>query len=381
MRHIARTITLAAISAAAIAVPAAAASNHHGRSDHRRGHAGAVFVQTDATSGNAILSYRRSADGALTFVGRVATGGNGGTAGGATADPLASQGSLVSAADGSALLAVNAGSNSVSVFGVHGADLTLRQTIASGGLFPDSIAVHGDLVYVLNAGGDGSVSGFRLDDGRLRPITAGTRTLGLGNTVVPNFLTSPGQVAFTPDGRQLVVTTKLSTNSIDVFGVGRHGRLSATATATPSATPVPFALAFGPNGELVVAEAGAGTVSTYALGRDGSAHVIGSQADTQAAVCWIVQAHGYFYVSNAGSANVSAYRLSSSGAPQLIGIAGATDPGTTDSVAADHGRFIYVESGGSGTVDGFSVTADGTLTKVVSLTGLPTGIEGIAAIG
>lgn len=380
MRHIARTIVLAAAATATVAAPALADHGHHGHHD-RHDRAAAVFVQTDASSGNAILSYRRGADGTLTFAGSAATGGNGGTAQGASADPLASQGSLQTADGGRLLLAVNAGSNSVSVLRVHGTHLTLRQTIASGGLFPTSIAVHDDLVYVLNAGGDGAVAGFRLDDGRLRPITDGVRTLGLGNTPVPNFLKSPGQVGVTPDGRQVVVTTKLSTNSLDVFGIGRGGRLSGAPTVTPSATPVPFAFEFGPDGELVVAEAGASTVSTYTLAGDGSAHLIGSHADAQAALCWIVQARGFFYVSNAGSANVSAYSLTNAGAPQLVGIAATTEPGTTDSAAADHGRFIYVESGGSGTVDGFAVAADGTLTKVAALTGLPTGIEGIATVG
>ncbi len=88
-----------------------------------------------------------------------------------------------------------------------------------------------------------------------------------------------------------------------------------------------------------------------------------------------------FFVSNAGSANISAYRLNPLGAPQLIGIAGTAGAGTTDSAAAGHGRFLYVESGGGGTVDAFSVAGDGARTKVGTVSVLPTGIEGIATTG
>ena len=57
---------------------------------------------------------------------------------------------------GHVLLAVNAGSNTLSLFRVaRGDKLLLKQVVASGGEFPVSIAVRGDLVYVLNAGVEG----------------------------------------------------------------------------------------------------------------------------------------------------------------------------------------------------------------------------------
>ncbi|MFC3499753.1 hypothetical protein ACFOOK_01890 [Micromonospora krabiensis] len=40
----------------------------------------------------------------------------------------------------------------------------------SGGLLPVSLDVRDDLVYVLNAGGEGSVQCFELHKGRLSPI-------------------------------------------------------------------------------------------------------------------------------------------------------------------------------------------------------------------
>src|SRR5262249_36948282 len=154
------------------------------------------------------------------------------------------------------LFAVNAGSDSVSTFRVDGDTLSLANVVPSGGQFPASIAVHHDLVYVLDAGGAGTVQGFRIGAGGVTPIAGSTRTLGLANTNPPNFLMSPGQVGFTPDGSELLVTTKASTSSIDVFRVELNGTLSSTFVANPSATPVPFAFTFA-RGRLVSGEPGA----------------------------------------------------------------------------------------------------------------------------
>ena len=80
-----------------------------------------VFVQTNEPSGNHVVVYDRGGDGRLTRAGTYATGGNGGVAQpGTESDHLASQGSLVYDAGHRLLIAVNAGSDSVSAFGDHG---------------------------------------------------------------------------------------------------------------------------------------------------------------------------------------------------------------------------------------------------------------------
>src|SRR5262249_57508070 len=103
------------------------------------------------------------------------------------------------------------------------------------------------------------------------------------------FLTAAGQVGFTPDGRELLVTTKASGSTIDVFQVAPNGRLSATPVANPSATPVPFAFTFAPAGRLAVGEAGASSVSTYAVQQPGTLTGARSQPDGQVALCWIAR--------------------------------------------------------------------------------------------
>lgn len=341
-----------------------------------------VFVQTDDPAGNQIVAFDRNADGTLTRAGTYATGGDGGVESGAVVDSLASQGSLTYDAEHQLLFAVNAGSDSLSVFSLDGSTLRLQQVIASGGSFPTSVAVSGDLVYALNAGGDGTVQGFRIAGSQLRPLHDGSRTLGLGNAEPPFFLSSPGEVGFSPDGSKLIVTTKGSTNSIDVFAVRANGSLSDTPVANPSATPAPFAFTFDPTGRLVVAEAGVNAVSTYAVGADGTLSGAQSQTDGQAALCWIVGQAGNFYVANAGSATISGYRVDANGTPTLIGstgVVGQTEAGAIDMAPSSDGRFLYAESGGAGTVDEFQVNTDGTLTKLGIVDGLRAGLEGIAS--
>jgi 6-phosphogluconolactonase (cycloisomerase 2 family) len=341
---------------------------------------GAVFVQTNELTGNSIVSYARSADGVLTPAGRFATGGKGGAALGAVSDRLASQGSLVYDAAHRLLLAVNAGSNSLSVFRVDGTQLTLRQVIWSGGDFPASVAVHGDLVYVLNAGGVGRLSGYRVSNGALTPIADGIRSLGLANTNPPFFLTSPGQVGFSPDGQHLIVTTKASGSHIDVFAVSTEGRLSSQPVVNNSATPVPFAFTFTPQGRLAVGEAGASSLTTYILHPNGTLTDPLAQTDGQAALCWIVKAGDYYYVANTGSSTLSSFRISANGQPGLLNpVAATTETGSIDVAVSPDNRFLYAEAGAAGTLDEFQINPDGSLTKIgVIDAGLPPGLEGIA---
>jgi 6-phosphogluconolactonase (cycloisomerase 2 family) len=378
MNH--RSVTASLLGALALALVGAGAAAAEGASGGDQGAGGTVFVQTNEPSGNHIVVFDRNGDGTLTRAGTYATGGNGGAVlPGTESDRLASQGSLVYVPERRQLIAVNAGSNTVSAFHVEGDALSLENVVPSGGQFPASVDVHGGLAYVLNSGGAGIVQGFRLGASGLTPVPGSARSLGLANTTPPFFLTSPGQVGFTPDGHQLIVTTKASTSTIDVFAVGPDGLLSATPVANPSATPVPFAFTFGA-GRLVAGEAGASSVTTYRLASDGTLSDPKSQADGQVALCWIQKLRGYYYVSNTGNDTISGYRISAGGQPSLVGsdgVVATTDPGPIDATAS--GAFLYVQTGINGTIDEFRPNSDGTLTRIGTETGLPAGIEGIAA--
>jgi 6-phosphogluconolactonase (cycloisomerase 2 family) len=372
-----RPVLVAFLAALAVALVGAQASLAD-RGHHRHGKA-IVFVQTNEPTGNQIAVYDQGRDGRLTRAGTYATGGLGGVASpGTESDHLASQGSLVFDEGHRLLLAVNAGSDTISAFRVRGDRLRLTSVLPSGGQFPASIAVHGDVAYVLNSGGTGVVQGFRVGRHGLSPIAGSARSLGLANTDPPDFLTSPGQVGFTPDGSKLLVTTKASTSSIDVFEVGPDGRPSAAPVVNASATPVPFAFTFDPAGRLVSGEAGTSSVTTYTVQTGGTLTNPKSQTDGQAALCWILRVGGFYYVSNTGSDTLSSFTVDSAGQPALLeAVSAATDPGPID-LAASRG-FLYAETGTNGTVDQFRIGGDGTLEPLGSVTDLPPGIEGIAA--
>jgi 6-phosphogluconolactonase (cycloisomerase 2 family) len=339
---------------AALGAPAFAAATSH-----------AVFVQTDNVKGNQIVVYDRSAEGKLAQAGVYNTGGLGGALEGSEVDHLASQGSLTLDRQNGLLYAVNAGSNSVSVFAVLGDKLALRQVIGSGGTFPVSIAVHNGIVYVLNGLEGGSVQGFSVSGGRLVAIPGSNRALGLGSES-PQFTHSPGTVVFSPEGTQLIVTTKANGNDVDVFSVAPGGTLSGAPVVNPLPGTVPFAVTFDRQGHLILAES-AGALAVFQLREDGNIEQLDVVASEQIATCWVVEARGQFYTSNPGSASLSAFGSSHGG--QLLTLLGdtKTDGGTVDATATNDGQFLYVQTGAEGNVDEFSVAPKGELTEIGSI--------------
>ncbi len=329
----------------------------------------AVFVQSDNTTTNQVIAYGRAADGTLTLAGTYATGGRGGVLNGSAVDHTASQGALAYDQRDALLYAVNAGSNTVSVFSVSGDHLYLRQVIGSGGIFPVSVAVHGNLVYVLNAEGGGSVQGYAAFFGHLVALPGSNRALGLTiPTDSTQFTHTPGQVAFSPDGSQLIVTTKANGNDIDVFRVGFFGELSRTAVVNVEAGTVPFSISFDATGHLVIADAGTNALSTFSLSPDGTVSLLDTVGTGESATCWVAPAQGYFFASNAASASVSGYQENTgNGQLTLLSPATTTDPGTVDASASVGGQFLYVQTGGNGIVDAFAVNPGGTLTAIGSV--------------
>lgn len=379
MKRIAIVIALIAAVATALAGAQAAYTKDPKRGKgHRDGKV--VFVQTNELNGNRIAVYDQNADGTLSPAATYATGGNGGIAApGDESDRLASQGSLVFSERHSLLIAVNAGSDTVSTFKVRGDRLQLKGVVPSGGQFPASIAVHRDLVYVLNSGGAGIVKGFRIRGHHLRPISGSARSLGLANTDPPNFLTSPGQVGFTPRGRKLIVTTKASGSHIVVFRVRRDGRLSTAPAVNNSATPVPFAFTFTPARRLASGEAGTSNLTTYVINRDGTLADPKTLTDGQMALCWIVRAGGFYYVSNTASNTLSGFTIGADGQPSLIGATGLvanTGAGPIDMTVS--GRYLYVQTGAAGTVEGYRINGNGTLSSIGAVPSV-VGQEGIAS--
>lgn len=330
---------------------------------------GAVYALTNQASGNAVAIFDRGADGVLRWSSSVATGGTG------AGSSLGSQGAIALSDDGRWLFAVNAGSNDVSAFQITTSGPALTSRVASGGLRPISLTIHGGVLYVLNAGGDGNISGFQVGvDGALAPIAGSTRALSGTNV-------GPAQVSFSPDGHWLVVTEK-ATNRLDVFAVDGAGVASA-GTINVSAGGTPFGFAFGHGDELFVSEA-AGSASSYDIAGDGSLSVAsGAVLTHQGAPCWaVVTQNGKFgYTANAQGGSISGFAIANDGSISLIDADGRTavvGGGNIDLAVSGNSRYLY-QLNGNRSITGFRIESDGHLTAVGNVAGLPASAVGLVA--
>ena len=342
------------------------------------GRVSAVFAATNASERNEVIGFVRNADGTLREENRFATGGRGS---GGNNDPLESQGSLTLTSDHGTLLAVNAGSGEISVFRVHGALLELRDVVPSGGSEPNAVAQNGNLVYVLNTGGSSNVTGFRLQNGALTPIPNSLRFLTTNTS-------GAASLAFSPDGRFLAVTERL-TNNIDVFPVDSDGTLGNLVTTQGGAGT--FSLSFAPNGTLIVSETGGANgsaTSSYSVQPNGTLSVISQSIPSDgAANCWnaITPDGRFVYVSNAGSSTIAGYAIGATGTlTPLPGTVVGTNPaGATnlDITVSSDGKFLYTLNSRNGTIGIFAIHTDGTLNPLPAAEGITAnaGFNGIAA--
>jgi 6-phosphogluconolactonase len=293
---------LAAALAVSVVLGFAASENSAWAAEQSNGR---VFTLDNAASANSILAFDRAKDGALSNPRTYATGGKG------TGTALGSQGALAFAEQGHYLLAVNPGSDEVSVFSLERPVLRLLGTVLSGGHNPISITSHGPLVYVLNAGAPANITGFWLKHGELVPISHSTRGL---STQDP----APAQVELSPFGDEVVVTEK-ATDRIVTFPIRLDGS-PGDASIHASNGQTPYGFGFTRGGVLVVSEAaggasGASSVSSYlTLSFPGLSifHSLSvSVPDFQTAACWVASTPNgdYAYTSNTGSGTISGYSV------------------------------------------------------------------------
>jgi 6-phosphogluconolactonase len=330
----------------------------------------------DNTSGkNTIAAFARQADGALTPV--PDSPFNAGGAG--TGAGLASQGAVQVSSDGRYVIAVDAGSNQISVLriGRHG-ELELVSVVSSGGVQPVSVAEHEGLVYVANAGAGGSnYTGFTLtDDGQLEPLA--------GSTVALLDSAQPGDVLFNSTGTHLV-GTRVGTSQIDSFSVGEDGHLTAApGSPLPAQSAGPFGSEFRPTNpsQLFVSNAhagpGNGTISAFRVAADGTLSSIGSSpfADGQTAPCWVEITHDgrFLFTVNTASGSISRYSIAANGTLTLLGSTPASNQsgvGAVDARLSTDGGTLYVDESHVAAIGEFAVDG-GQLTEIGSVS-LPSG--------
>ncbi|MBV9337521.1 MAG: beta-propeller fold lactonase family protein, partial [Solirubrobacterales bacterium] len=285
--------------------------------------------------------------------------------GAGTGSGLASQGAVQVSGDGRYVIAVDAGSNQISVLRIkRDGELRLVRggVVSSGGIRPVSVAEHEGLVYVANAGATGTnYTGFRLSDGgRLRPLA--------GSTVPLPDNAQPGDVLFNSTGAHLV-GTRVGTSQIDSFSVGSDGRLTAAQDSPLNAQAAgPFGSEFRPTdpSQLFVSNAHAGasngTVSAFSVAADGALSTIGASpfADEQTAPCWVEISHDgeFLFTVNTGSGSISRYSIAGNGALTLLGstpVSSQAGIGAVDARLSRDGRSLYVDESRVGTVGVFAV--------------------------
>ncbi len=339
---------------------------------------GAVYTLTNEAGGNAVAIFNRASDGTLTAAGTVSTDGLGNGGG------LGSQGALTLSQDHKWLFAVNAGSNDISVFAVSDHGLRLADKVASGGEQPISVTNYKNLVYVVNAGGSGNISGFKLGKhGHLTPIANSTRNLS-NNGV--GAAPGPAQIEFNPSGKVLVVTEK-ATNLIDTYAV--EDGVAGDVTTHPSSGETPFGFEFGKLGTLIVSEAAGGavdasTTSSYRVVANGFHLISASVPTNQTAACWVVLTKNgkYAYTANAGSDSISLYRVGLLGRLTLLdGRAGDAGAGShpIDMALSHNSQYLYALGTFAHNISAFAVDGHGALTAITGITGLPASAAGLAA--
>jgi 6-phosphogluconolactonase (cycloisomerase 2 family) len=146
--------------------------------------------------------------------------------------------------------------------------------------------------------------------------------------------------------------------------------------------------------QLIVSEASGaapnGAVSSYALTSDGALSTVSASLSThQAATCWLVLTRDgrFAFAANAGSGSISGYDVSPDGSLTALNADGRTGvtngSGATplDMDASQDGRFLFVLQTGAGTIGAFAIGNDGRLNVLPDTPGLSAaaGFQGLAA--
>ena len=360
-----------------------------------------MYLMTNSDKTNAVRWFQADESGEMVEQGSYSTGGKGsGTTDYSYFNPLGSQSSLVLSPDNQWLFCVNAGSNQISVFRA-GPEPELMDTADSGGSYPVSLAFNRGVLYVLNAGGEANITGFRVDrSGILSEIISSGRSLDLEfEDSPPDTDATPAKIGFSPGGDYLIVTLKQSpgdqeASQILVYTVGRDDLPEDTPKAVYSQGDKAFGFAFDLWGHLAVAET-EGSVSSYEITAGGGLSVISSSVrNHEEGTAWIVRNGStgrYLYAANYSDGTLTGYLSDDSGKLTLLNSGGVTqDVGRSSTrypsgiASSTDGRYLYVLNRGTrskavdSSINIFSVDGDGQLGYVDEINDLDETAQGIA---
>nr|VWO95542.1 Uncharacterized protein [Ganoderma boninense] len=349
---------------------------------------GAVYFLTNEPDVNQILVATINVDGTLNLDSAVEAGGRGSHGKSNGPDALFSQGSIKASKKGRVLAAVNAGSNTISLFSIDPTDPTnltpLGDPVSSEGEFPVSLAFNADgtRVCVLNGGAVSGVNCFKVDK-NLGPVAIAnslrllTDTDALKGTQTPPAgpTNTVSQVLFSEDGKQLIASVKGTPQApgfFAIWNVAADGSLSKDfqKVAPPKGGALPFGMSVIPGKNALLA-------TDPALGFDildlssGNKRSSANKITGQAATCWSAFSPktGNFYLSDVGTSAITEVHVDNNLKATLVMFPGLGGSATLDlDVATINGRdFLYVLAANTTSVDVLAIDSPDTATQLTAL--------------
>ena len=392
---------------------------------------GAVYAMTNALGNNQVLVYHRASDGVLKLVQTIATGGGGSGLQLGGIDSLGSAGSVQLDANHHLLFVVNtettAANNGAGTYNqdcnigsitsfVVAADgkLTFASKVASGGLFPDSLAVKtlpavgrnpgfqpgqgpasqpGDVIYALNAGGPGipacqkvpsisgkpNITGFTVD-------SHGVMTR-VGTVLASAQAINPGPASGTGEN---------CSGAVGFMGLTGAPAADFQCGLNPPSFPrSPAQVKFTPAGDqLVVSVKGTNTIYVFPIDQNGRA---GNPTVTQAPGPGIPSYFGMTFdrqahlvitelfgtatsIPHGAAGAVSTFTITKAG--QLFPISKSVSDGGTAAcwIALDpaSGKFAYVANNLSNGISSYKVASDGSVSLLQAVAAAGSGPNDLA---
>lgn len=361
----------------------------------------ALYIENNvgqAPNKNSIIALKNDGTGKLTPIapGKFLTNGTGVFVTPKVGSPsLQADGEVVVNAAGTLLLAVNGGSNTISVFGISNTGvLTLMSTTPFPSLGSDPVSIGldenspaGAYVTVVNQASDPAqpgqtpnIVGFFLDE------TTGTLTSA--NTSVTYPMDSlPAQALASPSGKFEFIVQFMGGGSFCSFSVGAAGLLVANNCFLPNVGPAFLGAAVHPKQRA--AYVGQPPVSLISVFTYSTAGVLAFQrvvANQGSLICWLTtnKAGTLLYTVESGTtgmgSTVTVYDISGGNFTSPVQLQHFTMINNADNATNLHldptEKFLYVlsvnESGTSANfVHVLNVASDGTLTETITPLKLP----------
>ena len=356
---------------------------------------GVVYVESNDPGGNAILAYRRHADGSVAPLpgSPFATGGLG-LSFGTDLGPFDSDGAIVADRARRLLFAVNGGSDSIAVFRIA-ADGALSPVAGSpfpsGGPNPVGLGLAGNVLCVVNKGENPGQAASGLPNYTTFRVTTGGALLPIPRSTVHDENGSDPTEALIAPGGNLVFGADFLGGAIRSFALSATGRLEARAILPPPAAEfadtgapaLPLGLAVHPTRPLLyVGFVTINRVGVYHYNAAGGLRFVRSVPDSGKGVCWLLVNKGgtRMYAGNTGDPSVSVYDLTADPADPVeiqkvnLNVIPGSNPGGYQIALDPTGEFFHVvtqqfattSTRAANSLHVLRVGGDGKLTEVKS---------------